>query len=140
MQEKAKELESFRWRVFLALDQALGVLVWKDHDEDETISSRLGRKIRDGHKLNWFQKVLVNILNWIDPNHCIDAIEKDEPYKAEDDKMDLEKEARINALYDELMSLHDDVDAYVKDGDVANFEAACDEIATVNAQLDELEV
>lgn len=68
-------MKDYLVRLFLVCDQLVGVLLWKGHDPDETISSRLGRKIRDGRKLNWFQRLLNKFLNWIDPNHCVDAIE-----------------------------------------------------------------
>ena len=51
-------------------------------DPDETISSRLGKlKVRHGGTIPWYRPVsgLVDyLLDKIDPNHSIDAIEEDE--------------------------------------------------------------
>jgi hypothetical protein len=51
-------------------------------DPDETISSRLGKfKVKCGGTIPWthpIRKILDKILNRIDPNHSIDAIEFDE--------------------------------------------------------------
>jgi len=51
-------------------------------DSDETISSRIGKMQKGyGGTIPWrrpFIKVTCDILNAIDRNHCIDAIEEDE--------------------------------------------------------------
>jgi len=59
-------------------------------DPDETISSRLGKmKIKHGGKIPWYRP-LSKVVDWgldkIDPNHSIDAIEKDEGKDAIVDK------------------------------------------------------
>ena len=59
-------------RLFVALDQLLNVILLGD--EDETISSRIGKDKARGRK---FACVLCRILDWIDPNHCDKAIERD---------------------------------------------------------------
>jgi hypothetical protein len=67
-------------RVLIAFDQ-LGNAVTGGH-EDETISSRLGRrKLARGGVLTWrdwggIAKPLDWVLDKIDPNHSIDAIEE----------------------------------------------------------------
>jgi len=51
-------------------------------DPDETISSRLGKmKLRHGGRIPWYHpisKLVDFLLDKIDPNHSIDAIEYDE--------------------------------------------------------------
>lgn len=64
-------------RVLLAIDQ-LGNTLAGGH-EDETISSRIGRAkldaLAEGRKLSLPVRVLDRFLDWLDPNHSIDAIE-----------------------------------------------------------------
>lgn len=60
-------------RLFVALDQVLNVIF--GGDEDETISSRIAKDRRRGRK---FACVLCQVLDWIDPDHCEKAIERDE--------------------------------------------------------------
>lgn len=57
-----------------SLDQ-LGNTVWGG-DPDETISSRLGKMSRAG-RLRFLPRVLVRVLDRIDADHCIEAIEED---------------------------------------------------------------
>lgn len=61
-------------RCLLTADQGLNA-VWFG-SEDETISSRAGKG-----NLGWLSKPLCKVLNWIDDNHCKDAIEADEGLK-----------------------------------------------------------
>ena len=61
--------------VLIALDQLGNALA--GGDPDETISSRAGRALRSKQKPLW-ARVLCWLLNWIDPRHCIDAVEPDE--------------------------------------------------------------
>ena len=71
-----------RWiyNVLISFDQ-LGNAI-SGGDPDETISSRLGRlKVAHGGtvpKRSWlyFARPLDAVLEWIDPNHAIDAIEE----------------------------------------------------------------
>ena len=67
-------VDRYLYRVLLAIDQLDNAIL--GGDEDETISSRMGKHIvkKDSHLC----KFICKILNKIDPNHCIDAIEKDE--------------------------------------------------------------
>ncbi len=65
-------LSYFR-RLFVVLDQLLNVIF--GGDEDETISSRIAKDRRRGRK---FACVLCRILDWLDPDHCEKAIERDE--------------------------------------------------------------
>jgi len=59
-------------------------------DPDETISSRLGKmKVKHGGRIPWYRplsKVVDFGLDKIEPNHSIDAIEKDEGKDAIVDK------------------------------------------------------
>jgi hypothetical protein len=68
-----KPILSYFRRLFVAVDQLLNV-VFGGH-EDETISSRIAKDRRRGHK---FACVLCRVLDWLDPHHCEKAIERDE--------------------------------------------------------------
>jgi len=63
------------WRVLLAIDQLGNTLI--GGSEDETISSRMGKAV-EGRKNCKICYLLCWVLNWIDPNHCQKAIERDE--------------------------------------------------------------
>ena len=65
-------LSYFR-RLFVAVDQLLNVIF--GGDEDETISPRIAKDRRRGRKFACF---LCKILDWLDPDHCEKAIERDE--------------------------------------------------------------
>ena len=67
--------KTYFWRILTSVDQLFNTLI--GGDEDETISSRLGKALQDRTGC-WICCVLCNMLNWIDPNHCRDAIERDE--------------------------------------------------------------
>jgi len=43
---------------------------------DETISSRIGKHVFKND--SWLCDILSKLLNLVDKNHCVDAIEKDE--------------------------------------------------------------
>jgi hypothetical protein len=65
--------------LLLGIDQFFNVLF--GGDPDETMSSRLGKSLDD--KSNpWIARTMTKACSWvlnkIDPNHCRDAIEKDE--------------------------------------------------------------
>jgi len=66
--------------VLLGIDQLGNAIL--GGDPDETISSRLGKlKVRHSGTIPWYRPVsgLVDyLLDKIDPNHSIDAIEEDE--------------------------------------------------------------
>jgi hypothetical protein len=68
-----KPILSYFRRLFVAADQLLNVVF--GGNEDETISSRVGKDARRGKK---FACVLCRVLDWLDPDHCEKAIEKDE--------------------------------------------------------------
>ena len=55
-------------RLLLATDQWFSVLLWNS-SQDETISSHVGRRIKDG-KANWFDYKLCSVLKWIQSEHC----------------------------------------------------------------------
>lgn len=65
-------LSYFR-RLFVAADQLVNVVF--GGNEDETISSRIGKDARRGKA---FACVLCRVLDWMDPHHCEKAIERDE--------------------------------------------------------------
>ena len=65
----------YGWRVLLSIDQFFNTIT--GGDEDETISSRIGKKV-EAKKDCWVCHVLCKMLHWIDPNHCQDSIERDE--------------------------------------------------------------
>lgn len=67
-------LIKYMWNVLLAFDQFINAIL--GGDPDETISSRLGKHLE---KRNCkFCNFICKLLNIIDPNHCRDAIERDE--------------------------------------------------------------
>jgi len=61
--------------VLIGIDQLVNAILMGD--PDETISSRMGKLIR-ANRARWYVRWLAWILDKIDPNHCIDAIEEDE--------------------------------------------------------------
>ena len=65
-------LSYFR-RLFVAADQLVNVVF--GGNEDETISSRIGKDARRGKA---FACVLCQVLHWLDRDHCEKAIERDE--------------------------------------------------------------
>ena len=71
---KAKN-NSYFWRILLSIDQFFNTVT--GGDEDETISSRMGKVVE--RKQNcWFCHTVCRVLHWIDPNHCQESIERDE--------------------------------------------------------------
>jgi len=63
------------YNIFVSIDQLLNTLF--AGDPDETISSRIGKALRDGST----NKILINLsnfLSWIQPDHCKYSIEEDE--------------------------------------------------------------
>lgn len=62
------------WNVLVAIDQLFNTIL--GGDPDETLSSRMGKHVREGRcKLC---KVICLLLNKIDPNHCEKSIEPEE--------------------------------------------------------------
>lgn len=70
---KRKGIVGYLARLFVALDQLLNTIF--GGDEDETMSSRLGKDARRGRFVGC---VLCKMLDWIDKDHCEKAIERDE--------------------------------------------------------------
>ncbi len=64
-------------RVLLAIDQLGNTLA--GGSEDETISSRIGRAkldaLAEGRQLSLPVRALDGVLDWLDPDHSVDAIE-----------------------------------------------------------------
>ena len=67
-----KGIVGYAARIFVALDQLLNTIF--GGDEDETMSSRLGKDARRGRFVGC---VLCGILGLIDRNHCEKSIERD---------------------------------------------------------------
>lgn len=59
--------------LLISIDQYVNVIFLGD--PDETISSRLGKKILDG-RADWFHKYVCKELDKVDKNHCLDSIEE----------------------------------------------------------------
>lgn len=55
-------------RLAIVLDQFFGVLIW-NNSQDETISSKIGRKQLSGTS-NWFEDKLCCLLSKFEYNHC----------------------------------------------------------------------
>lgn len=66
--DKDVEKRSRWFRFLLALDQMLNVIFWNG-SQDETVSSHIGRRIREG-KATWFDKKLCCLLKKVEHNHC----------------------------------------------------------------------
>ena len=67
--------DNYFMRVLLAIDQLGNTLI--GGDEDETISSRMGKALEKKEDC-WICRTLCRMLHWIDPHHCRDSIERDE--------------------------------------------------------------
>ena len=62
-----------RWfRALIALDQLIGVILW-NNSNDETISSKIGRKQIAGTS-NWFEDKLCCLLSKLEYNHCAKSL------------------------------------------------------------------
>lgn len=70
-----KKTSSYTVRVLLSIDQFFNTLT--GGDEDETISSRIGKKVETKENC-WFCTITCKLLQLIDKNHCQNAIERDE--------------------------------------------------------------
>lgn len=58
-----------RWlRALIAFDQLVGVIFW-NNSQDETVSSKIGRK-KLNNTSNWFEDKLCCLLSKLDYNHC----------------------------------------------------------------------
>lgn len=69
-------VKRYIWNVLISLDQLGNTIL--GGDPDETISSRLGKKEREGSKI---AKWACSILNKFDHCHCKNSIEEDEGIK-----------------------------------------------------------
>jgi len=72
---KDKNLNQYIKNNFIAIDQRANALLFGD--EDETISSRMGKHLIKKKDCR-ICRFICGLLNKIDPNHCVDAIEHDE--------------------------------------------------------------
>lgn len=70
---KAK-VSLYFWNFLVAIDQLVNTLL--GGDPDETLSSRMGKNIKEGKCK--FCKVICYLLNKIDANHCEKSVESDE--------------------------------------------------------------
>lgn len=68
------------WNILIAIDQLANAML--GGDPDETISSRLGKFVRDNQEDTGFKGLISNVtcelLDVIDPGHCQKSIEDDE--------------------------------------------------------------
>lgn len=69
-----KSVSRYLWNVLIWLDQGLNVLL--GGDPDETLSSRMGKAVREDRCV--LCKGLCWLLHLIDKNHCAKSIEEDE--------------------------------------------------------------
>jgi hypothetical protein len=69
-----KEKKSYFKRFWIAIDQLANVVILNG-DEDETISSVMGKRARKGDRVG---KLICGFLNWFDKDHCEKSIEHDE--------------------------------------------------------------
>lgn len=69
-----RDMKNRSWilRVLLVIDQMFNVILWNG-SQDETISSHVGRRIRDG-KANKFEHLLAKFLGWFEEDHCKKSI------------------------------------------------------------------
>jgi hypothetical protein len=63
------------WNVLFGIDQLANAIL--GGDPDETISSRLGKHLRNNTSC-WMCRFLCKFLNLFEKDHCIGAIEEDE--------------------------------------------------------------
>lgn len=66
-----RKLRAYLWNIFIALDQLANAVL--GGDPDETVSSRAAK---DPARLHW--RVLIAVLEFIDPGHTARAVEPDE--------------------------------------------------------------
>lgn len=70
-------MKRYFWNILISIDQLANTFL--GGDPDETISSRAGKKAREG-KLS--SKLLCKFLNIFDKGHCDKSIEEDEGDRA----------------------------------------------------------
>jgi hypothetical protein len=71
--DKAKK---WFWNILIGVDQLANAIL--GGDPDETLSSRMGKKIAKGAETNNVYWLICWLLDKIDPDHCQKSIEKDE--------------------------------------------------------------
>jgi len=67
-------MKEYLYNIFIGIDQLCNAIL--GGYPDETMSSRMGKRVAKGE--SWLCHFICKLLNKIDKNHCIDAIEKDE--------------------------------------------------------------
>lgn len=67
-------MKRYFWNILISIDQFANTLF--NGDPDETISSRIGKKVKNG-KRGW-RYSLCMFLSLLDRDHCIKSIEEDE--------------------------------------------------------------
>lgn len=69
-------MKRYFWNILISLDQLANTLLFGN--PDETMSSRMGKKIEKGECLGCFY--LCRLLSWLfrQDKHCIQSIERDE--------------------------------------------------------------
>jgi len=70
-----KVIKKYIWNNLIAIDQLFNTVT--GGDPDETISSRVGKRMRSGNP-GYLARSLCYILEKLDPGHCQDSIEDDE--------------------------------------------------------------
>lgn len=81
-------MKRWAWNLLLSLDQFANVLfapllnralrptAARFGDPDETLSSVFGKNVQSGNCIGC--RLVCRFLNWIDPSHCQENIERDE--------------------------------------------------------------
>jgi len=67
-------VKRYLWNLLISIDQLFNTIL--GGCPDETMSSRMGKHLVK--KDSWLSCFICKLLNKIDKNHCIDAIEYDE--------------------------------------------------------------
>lgn len=69
-----EKVKKYFWNLLIAVDQFANTIL--GGDPDETISSRMGKHVKEGKCK--FCKLICLLLDKIDPGHCDSSIESDE--------------------------------------------------------------
>jgi len=81
---KNKDINKYIKNNFIGVDQRVNALLFGD--EDETMSSRMGKRLVL-KKDCFICRFICGLLNKIDKNHCVDAIEHDRGEKIRSEKI-----------------------------------------------------
>ena len=65
-------IKRYIWNILIAIDQLLNTILLGD--PDETLSSRMGKRAKNGDKLG---KIVCKFLDLFDKGHCEKSIEND---------------------------------------------------------------